>query len=309
MKKTLCFVMALAVSLMMCVSAFAADYGSLVVLGDSIATGYGLPGYVAGDNTSAKDSFGNKLGAQSKDYANFAVDGRTTAELLTALDGAEISAKIKKADNVVVSIGGNDYLVPLATALMEAVYKDEELMGLFASGSEPTEADVKRLTEKLEPVMQNAVNSVDLNKTYNNLNGIFGKIRQLNPDCEIVTLTVYNPFEGNTNMAFFDKTSETVLAKLNTKIYAAAGINNVKVVDAYTLFKGKPTEYTNIATMDVHPNKSGHALIYSKISALLSGAAGDNTQNNPNTGSYGIVVAVGVALLCSGVAVFARKKR
>ena len=309
MKKTLCFVMALAASLMLCVSAFAADYGSLVVLGDSIATGYGLPGYVAGDNTSAKDSFGNKLGAQSKDYANFAVDGRTTAELLTALDGAEISAKIKKADNVVVSIGGNDYLVPLATALMEAVYKDEELMGLFASGSEPTEADVKRLTEKLEPVMQNAVNSVDLNKTYNNLNGIFGKIRQLNPDCEIVTLTVYNPFEGNTNMAFFDKTSETVLAKLNTKIYAAAGINNVKVVDAYTLFKGKPTEYTNIAIMDVHPNKSGHALIYSKISALLSGAAGDNTQNNPNTGSYGIVVAVGVALLCSGVAVFARKKR
>lgn len=309
MKKIICFLTAIAASLMMCVSAFAAEYGSLVVLGDSIATGYGLPGYVAGDNASAKDSFGNKLGAQSKEYANFAVDGRTTAELLTALDSADITAKIKNADSVVVSIGGNDYLVPLATALMEAVYKDEELMGLFASGSEPTEADVKRLTEKLEPVMQNAVNSVDLDKTYSNLNGIFGKIRQLNPDCEIVTLTVYNPFEGNTNMAFFDKSSETVLAKLNTKIYAAAGINGVKVVDAYTLFKGKPTEYTNIATMDVHPNKNGHALIYSKISALLSGSGSGDTQDNPNTGSYGIIAAVGAALLCSGVAVFARKKR
>lgn len=318
MKKIFCLLTALAISLVLCVSSFAAESGSLVVLGDSIATGYGLPGYVSGDNYSAKDSFGNKLGAQSKDYANFAVDGRTTAELLTALDNSDISEKIKNADSVVVSIGGNDYLVPLFTTLIDAVSKDEELMNLFMNdGSTPGEADVKRLTDKLEPVISEAMNAVDINKTYDNLNGIFGKIRKLNSDCEIVTLTVYNPFEGSKDMAFFDKTSETMLSKLNTKIYAAAGINGVKVVDVYTLFKGKPTEYTNIATMDVHPSKNGHAMIYNKLAELLPAEAQPSAPDaekpdiapNPNTGDFGMITALSMAMLCSAIAISTGKKR
>ncbi len=120
MKKVFCLITALAASLMLCVSAFAAEYGSLVVLGDSIATGYGLSGYTAGDNGSAKDSFGNRLGAQSAAYANFAVDGRTSADLLAAMENADITEKLKTADNVVISIGGNDYLVRFATAFLDA---------------------------------------------------------------------------------------------------------------------------------------------------------------------------------------------
>ncbi len=321
MKKLFCLLTALAASLMLCVSAFAADNGALVVLGDSIATGYGLPGYKPGDNTSAKDSFGNRLGAQSKDYANFAVDGRTSAELLAAMDNADITEKIKTADNVVISIGGNDFLVPLSLALMEAVTKDEELMGLFmGDNANPSEADVKLLQEKLEPVMRDALNSVDVNKTFDNLDGIFRKIKTLNPDCTIVTFTVYNPFEGNKDMAFFDENAKTLLDKLNAKIYAAAGLNGVKVVDIFTAFKGNAAKYTNISSMDVHPSKDGHALYYEKLLPELS--AGGQTSKpadekpviapnapNPGTGDLGMTSAVCAAALCSAIAIGTRKKR
>ncbi len=318
MKKVFCLITALAASLMLCVSASAAEYGSLVVLGDSIATGYGLSGYTAGDNGSAKDSFGNRLGAQSAAYANFAVDGRTSADLLAAMDNADITEKLKTADNVVISVGGNDYLVPLATALMDAVTKDEELMGLFlGENADPSEADVKLLQEKLEPVMLEALNSVDVNKTFDNLDGIFRKIKTLNPDCAIVTFTVYNPFEGNKDYAFFDENAQTLLAKLNTKIYAAAGINGVKVIDINTAFKGNAAKYTNIAAMDVHPSKDGHAVYYEKLLSELSAGeqTGEPTEEkpiiapNPGTGDLGMTAAVCAAALCSAIAISAKKKR
>lgn len=308
MKKIFCLILALAASLMVCTASFAAERKNLVVLGDSITTGYGLPGYISGDNYSAKDSFGNRLGSCYNNYTNFAVDGRTTAELLAALDSAEITAKIQNADSVVVSIGGNDYLVPLFKALIEAVQKDEELMNLFMNeGSTPSEADVKLLAEKLEPVMVEAVNAVDINKTFDNLNGIFSKIKKLNPDCEVVTLTVYNPFEGSEEMAFFDKTSETMLAKLNTKIYAAAGINSVKVIDVYTAFKGNAVKYTNISTMDVHPSKDGHGLIFDKLTEVLGIEV--KAEANPETADFGIPTAACVATICCALAISTRKKR
>ncbi|MBP5604511.1 MAG: hypothetical protein J6X60_03065, partial [Ruminiclostridium sp.] len=55
----------------------AADTNDLLVLGDSIATGYGLEGYIPGDNTSAAGSFANKLSASYDSAVNLAVDGRT----------------------------------------------------------------------------------------------------------------------------------------------------------------------------------------------------------------------------------------
>ena len=40
------------------------SYKSLTVLGDSIASGYGLSEYTSGNNYSAPLSFGNMLGAE-----------------------------------------------------------------------------------------------------------------------------------------------------------------------------------------------------------------------------------------------------
>lgn len=318
MKKVFGLLTALATAFVLCVNSFAAEKGTLVVLGDSIASGYGLPGYTSGDNSSAKDSFANKLGAQFIGYSNFAVDGRTSAELLAAMDSADMTAKIKNADDVVISIGGNDYLVPLASAILTATTTDDELIDMLLNGGDkPSDADLKRLQEKLEPVIRDAVNSVDINKTFDNIDGILRKIKALNPDCEIVILTVYNPYEGNKDMPFFDENAKTALDKLNTKIYAAAGLNGAKVADIHTAFKGNAAKYTNIASMDVHPNKDGHALIYSKLSELISsgstttaaGGGKEEPEPSPPTGNTGMTVVVCAAIFCSIVAISTKKDR
>lgn len=56
MKKILSIFTAAAVAAA-CAAAASADDRALVVLGDSITSGYGLDGYVSGDNYSAVQSF------------------------------------------------------------------------------------------------------------------------------------------------------------------------------------------------------------------------------------------------------------
>lgn len=90
-----------------------AQGGGLVVLGDSIATGYGLDGYSAGDNSSAQGSFANRLGALYPEYDNFARDGLTTEGLLSMTEDGSLSEALSGADTVVLSIGGNDLLMPM----------------------------------------------------------------------------------------------------------------------------------------------------------------------------------------------------
>ena len=117
----------------------AAEERSLVVLGDSITSGYGLDGYTAGDNSSAADSFANQLAASYEEYSNFAVDGRTSGELLTALEDADISAALSGADTVIISIGGNDFLQPMMAALMNAFTENRDLMDYISGLADGTD--------------------------------------------------------------------------------------------------------------------------------------------------------------------------
>ena len=59
MKRTLSIIMAAAVAAACTVTA-GAEGSELVVLGDSITSGYGLDGYVSGDNYSAAGSCGSR---------------------------------------------------------------------------------------------------------------------------------------------------------------------------------------------------------------------------------------------------------
>ena len=111
-----------------------AESGSLVVLGDSITTGYGLDGYTAGDNSSAAGSFANQLSAGYAEYSNFAVDGRTSGELLTALEDEDVSAALAGAETVVISIGGNDFLQPMISAVMSAAISDPSIKEMLSGG-------------------------------------------------------------------------------------------------------------------------------------------------------------------------------
>ncbi len=297
-------------------SACAAGYGSLTVVGDSIASGYGLTGYVPGDNHSAPDSFGNLLGADCEDYVNLAVDGRTSAELLAALENEDMSAALTDADSVVISIGGNDFLQPMLTAMQTALFEDSELMDHITSGEEMP--DMEEILPKIADIIVSAVENVDTSATGDNISAFMEKTRELNPDCDIYILTVYDPLESLSELETLQQTASTKLSELNAEITSSASENGAAVIDVFDAFKGHAEEYTNITSMDIHPSKAGHAVIYSLLSSQLKKTApamaspdtnGDApAKASPETGSEGIAAISGTAVIAVCMGLVFRKK-
>lgn len=309
--KILPFIISAAISFQLLTGANAgAEGGSLVVLGDSIASGYGLEGYSAGDNYSAPDSFGNRLGALYPVYQNFAQDGLTTDGLLEKLEDEQVSAALSGADTVVISIGGNDFLMPMITAAITAAAESPDLMEKLknSGGEDFTEyLDVMRdFTEK----MISAAEAVDTTAVGDNLDVILGSVRELSPDCEIIILTVYDPFEGVTGMELFDVTAREKLALLNAEITAAAEKYGAQTADVYSAFKGNAEGLTNILSMDIHPNKDGHGEIYSLLTGIADiPAAQTSAKPSPDTGAEGMALLCGIAVISGGIAVMLRKRR
>lgn len=319
MKKILAVLTACVVSAMIIVSGTAAaeEGRALVVLGDSIASGFGLDGYASGNNYSASDSFANQLGTSYSDYQNFAVDGRTSGELLAALADENISKALGGADTVVVSIGGNDFLQPMIAALTDLIMENTDLIKSLQGGENFDAENYLDIMREYTEVITTAAKSVDTDEIGKNLEGILGGISGLNPECQTIILTVYNPFDGVAGMELIDVVAREKLAELNNEITAAAEKFGADVADVYTAFKGHSVEYTNISSMDIHPNQSGHAVIYSLLSDMTGAAEASaveamqpvSQKGSPDTGAGGIAVFVGAAVFAAGVSFAFRKKR
>ena len=315
MKKFLCTAAALLLGLSMSLAASAKDYGSVTVLGDSIATGYGLAGYNAGDNYSPAGSFGSLISKDCTGYTNLAKDGATSADLLARLDSDDAITAVSKADSVIISIGGNDFLQPMLSAVMGAVTDNPELLAAIMGGSITEE-----LIQQVMGSLVSAAQSVDVSKSGENLTGIIGKIRKANPDCNIYILTVYDPFENVAGMEAIDLAAKERLPQLNAEIASAAKNGGAEVIDVYNKFTGHAMEYTNIGIMDIHPNAAGHEVIYSLLSNAVKEVSGsvsdpdntakdpipDNGSDNPGTGA---VAFVGAGALAAAVLVVSRRKK
>ncbi|MBQ8569249.1 MAG: SGNH/GDSL hydrolase family protein [Oscillospiraceae bacterium] len=285
MKKIISVICAAAVISAACSSVSAENGSELVVLGDSIATGYGLEGYISGDNSSAADSFANRLSAGYDSYVNYAKDGQTSAELLEGIStDTEIQEAVLSADTVVISIGGNDFLQPMFAAAQMSVMSNKELINQLAEGNiTMDQAMAETMTEYADEISESVINaaeSVDINESIENISGIIGEITEMNPDCEIYVLTVYDPFEGAMGMETFSQTAEELLPVLNDGITGLAESLNIPVytIDVYSAFKGRAVEYTNISDMDIHPNKAGHDVIYTLISEAVSSHKNADTE-------------------------------
>lgn len=236
---------------------------SLVLLGDSIATGCMLPQYEAGNNYSAPLSFGNMLGAEFESYKNFAVDGRTTEELLNSLEAydGELSEALLSADVIVISIGGNDFLQPMVTALLN----DETLAYMFEeSGAELSDEDFRKaLDASLE-----AAKAVDVSKTFDNIGKCVARITETNPAAKIILMTVYDPFSGSEELKAASDIAREKLTVLNFGLSSLGG-GNIGVIDVYAEFDGSAEKLTNISSMDIHPNSDGHYKIYRLLKRQL----------------------------------------
>jgi lysophospholipase L1-like esterase len=210
----------------------------LLLLGDSIAYGYGI------DNNS--DKYGNIV---AKDYdfdlINDAVVGDETADLLKLINkDTTVQEHIKSADTIVVSIGGNDFLG------LRYNFAVSDLADIISKGADST-------------VLVNMLDGVK-----KNISLIHKGIRKLNENVKIVLQTVYNPFQGKSD-AFTTMLCQVVelVRKDFTQIYfdEAKDDDYMSIADIESTFRNyydNNSGGAEIVQSDyVHPSVQGHRMI------------------------------------------------
>lgn len=254
---------------------------SLVVLGDSIASGYGLAEYTAGNNYSAPLSFGNMLGAEFRSYRNYAVDGRTSEQLFYSIQNpsAELSEAVSEADKIVISIGGNDFLKPMLSAVKSAAFGELSALEAIISGEFKTEM-IGEITNKVLTAALGAAKRVDISAVADNIEQTAREIRKMNPTAEIIVLTVYDPFSDNVLLSAASDIAYEKLHELNGLI---SDISGITVADVYSEFDGKANEFTNISRLDIHPNADGHNAIFELLDNIIH--SGENGSSESRAGA------------------------
>lgn len=256
----------------------AGSYQHIVVLGDSISSGYQLGTGEAGYYDILADCTGGTV-------TNYAVAGHTTADLLGVIADSSKQNAIKNADLICISIGGNDLMKP-AKAVLDQKRKAGETMidtiKRLAKEGKPDEL-IAELTSELRKPRSAAVT---------NFSQIEQDLRALNPNAAIVMQTLYNPFEVSEAML------KAQLSEANQKNYqsllnyvsgnekilnnAINKLETVSVADVSSNFNGSGwlyTRFTNNATKgDVHPNAAGHALIAATVMDTLGNVAGTSQK-------------------------------
>ena len=231
---------------------------SLLILGDSISTGYGL-------DDPGSESYGAKLAAAlnifGQDYNNRAKDGLTSEVLAAALLDPTMETLLKECGIVVISIGGNDVMGPFFDTAKEALglkltASNEELQAAVAANPDA----IKKVSAAL---LDTQAKFADLSASFvENLNQIVSSIKTANPNAELYIHTIYNPFGGVPGFEMLSLGTDIVLKPMNAAITKNAEPNGYKVADINKAFKNKAPEYTNISALDIHPNAAGHDLIF-----------------------------------------------
>lgn len=245
----------------------------MLVLGDSISTGFGLANYKKGNNYNT-NSYANLLAkkyklSQDTDYYNYAIDGQTSLELYSRVKSKNYDEDIKKSDLILISIGGNDLLSALfdfINSTMGKSFYDENNQVDFDFTNPEILNDLSKMIETI---------SNNITKLKGNLIGITDEIYEINPDAQIVFQTVYNPLDGlkfeipSLLTDVFVSRIDEVNNIINTNAITDDNKQRYNVADVYTSFSGKSTELTNISDTDIHPNAEGHKKISECIDAIV----------------------------------------
>lgn len=235
MKKTISILLAIIMVFTMGLPVFAAeqDTTKLVVLGDSIAQGYGL-----GDGREDWYSmcYGKTVAdANGYAYVNHAIGGHTTYNLNKRLQEQVVIDDVADADIIAVSIGGNNFLLGgIAQMAIEGLlFKKYDLI------------------EKT------------IDEFYADFGLALDKIKAINPEATLFVQTLYNPRDdmlGTVYQYAVERLNETI------KAIAAERAGDYIVVDIYPAFEGH-MEY--IQGDKIHPNNLGHYVIAEEYIKVL----------------------------------------
>lgn len=260
----------------------------MLVLGDSISTGYGLTNYKEGNNYNT-DSYANLLAkkyklSQNSDYYNYAIDGQTSLELYSRVKSGNYDEDIKKSDLILISIGGNDLLSALLEFIQDTMATDltaDEALSASHETADFTNREADISFDFTDPDILNNLNKMvktisnNITKLKGNLIGITDEIHEISPNAEVVFQTVYNPLDG-LKMEIPSLLTDVFVSRIEEvnriiTMNAETDDNQTRydVADVYTSFSGKSAELTNIGETDIHPNSKGHEKISECIDSIV----------------------------------------
>lgn len=207
---------------------------SLIGMGDSITTGYGV---------SENESYFNLLCQHLSKEGNFTCDnlannGLTSTQFLEQLKDDIVIQKIRVVDYVVFSIGGNDFLQELISNLF--LYLNE----------------TSNFTN---------FNQVK-NKLLNNLELICKKFKEENPNVELLIIPLYNPY------ATLLESNETLIANFKEaqQEYATVAKKYGKIPEKIgEMIQDKKYLNASAQNLDPHPTIQGHELIANAVAETL----------------------------------------
>lgn len=200
-----------------------AESSGFVVLGDSIASGYGLSDSEYNYGELIADYYGGRVD-------NFAHAGDDTDDLLALLESpsAEMSSALSDADTVIISIGGNDMIHYATRRLLRVCANANVLKAGYTADDipeEPSFSDVNIMLDRdaLKEFASSTQNRLALNSSIQsiragltmtsennsadqydrvietqiipNIETAVSKIQAVNPDAEIIVQTVYDPVQ------------------------------------------------------------------------------------------------------------------
>ena len=265
---------------------------SVVVLGDSIARGYGLSDVESRRFSSVLEKKLETIYSRVE-MTNYGVDGQTGKELLDWLSKTPPN-ELTDCDYVIISIGGNNILQSLSSLssslgdfkdIDSSVFKDYFLY-LFA----PDEETRKKYAYSCETINEvfkraNAVfESDDFEKLIKTAGDslseeiplIIAEVKKHNPNAVVFIQTIYNPYHNVTiSLSGVDETldmsyyGDKAVSRLNEPIKSLAKENGYEVVAVYEVFKSAKQTLINAGfdvsstrfSVDPHPNAMGHQYI------------------------------------------------
>lgn len=190
-------------------------------------------------------------------YENLSENGSTSKELLETINLN--SNKIRNADLITISIGGNNILKPILKNLSDIIEENYEINTTY------TEEELyKLLNEKLnnEKIDQEILQEVSCFE--NEFSEILKKIYELAPNSEVYICTIYNPINYECDLKY---SLNKYIEIFNTIIYSKKSNYNYNIIDAYNLINSKKYCQFDLKTnnFDIHPNSAGHAIMASEV--------------------------------------------
>ena len=219
LKKSVAVLLCLVMILMsLSAVAFAEEKQFYLVLGDSIGYGSGI--------RNSQDACYGKIVADTNGYefANHAIPGHTTTNLIARLKEDVVKADVEKADIISISIGGNDFLM-------------SNLYGLMF------DAMVKEDYSKFDEIAHSF---------YENFSTIISMIRELNGEAVILMQTLYNPQSGYLR-APYQQGADRINAAIEK--FSKENPGEIIIVDVATALN---SDMGNFASDAVHPSAKGN---------------------------------------------------